>query len=201
MSRSPAPATKSHPPTSPNTAPATQNECHHWSASHMKRHFQCAEQVKSPSNLTKYCACHEIWKLKIWAETPWSASANRKTIRGYPTIIWTQNRHLAPAASETLLFPSWRRFCIVKYNISRSGYLPKCHEMLRLPRKVTLQPHQILRLPRKMNVIIDVRRTWGSHFQCVEQVKSPSNISKYCACHAKWMSTVLLYETSSLRNC
>ena len=73
---------KSHRPTSPNTAPATQNECHQWSASHMKRHFQCVEQVKSPSNLTKYCACHEIWKLKISAATPWSASANRKTIRG-----------------------------------------------------------------------------------------------------------------------
>ena len=52
----------------------------------MKRHFQCVEQVKSPSNITKYCACHEILKLKIWAETPWSASANRKTIRGYPRI-------------------------------------------------------------------------------------------------------------------
>ena len=38
-----------------------------------------------------------------------------------------------------------------KYNISRSGYLPKCHQMLRLPRKVTLQLHQILRLPRKMH--------------------------------------------------
>ena len=51
----------SHPPTSPNTAPATQNECHQWSASHMKPHFQCVEQVKSPSNLTKYCACHAKW--------------------------------------------------------------------------------------------------------------------------------------------
>ena len=58
MSRSAAPVTKSHPPTSPNTAPATQNECHQWSASHMQHHFQCVEQVKSPSNLTKYCACH-----------------------------------------------------------------------------------------------------------------------------------------------
>ena len=47
----------------------------------MKRHFQCAEPVKSPSNLTKYCACHEILKLKISAEASWSASANRKTIR------------------------------------------------------------------------------------------------------------------------
>ena len=71
-------ATRGSLPTSPTAAPATQNECHHWSASHMKRHFQCVEQVKSPSNITKYCACHEILKLKIWAETPWSASANRK---------------------------------------------------------------------------------------------------------------------------
>ena len=47
-----------HPPTSPNIAPATQNESHDWSASHMKRHLQCAEQQASPSNLTKYCACH-----------------------------------------------------------------------------------------------------------------------------------------------
>ena len=67
---------KSHPPTSANTAPATQNEshdwsashmttsftmrgAHDWSASHMKRHLQCAEQLVSSSNLTKYCACHE----------------------------------------------------------------------------------------------------------------------------------------------
>ena len=270
---------KSQTPTSPNTAPATQNESHDWSASHMKRHLQCAEQAQSAFNLTKYCACHEICKFKISAETPWIASANRKTIRTDsehdPTMIRPWNRHLAPAASETLLVPSWRRilygkiplrlspkmspnaapatkshtptspktapatqneshdwsashmkrhlnnarskhsqpptspntapatksvssrfqrkhrellppierrfeqipstwsedkivishpplrrpdsshlgdaFCMDKYNISRSGYLPKCHHMLRLPRKVTLQLHQILRLPRKMH--------------------------------------------------
>ena len=27
----------------------------------MKRHLQCAEQQVSPSNLTKYCACHTEW--------------------------------------------------------------------------------------------------------------------------------------------
>ena len=72
----------SHPPTSPNTAPATQHESHDWSASHMKRHLQCAEQAQSASNLSKYCACHEIFKFKIAAETLWIASANIKTIRG-----------------------------------------------------------------------------------------------------------------------
>ena len=44
IARNAAPATKSHTPTSPNTAPATQNESHDWSASHMKRHLECAEQ-------------------------------------------------------------------------------------------------------------------------------------------------------------
>ena len=61
MSPNAAPATKSDNPTSRKTAPATQNESHDWCASHMKRHFQCAEQAKSTSNLTKHCACHAKW--------------------------------------------------------------------------------------------------------------------------------------------
>ena len=47
--------------TSPNTAPATKSNTHHWSLSHMKRYLQCAEQQVSLSKLTKYCACHEKW--------------------------------------------------------------------------------------------------------------------------------------------
>ena len=54
-----------HPPTSPNAAPATKNDAHHWCPPHMKRHFQCAEQQASPSNLTKYCACHAKLHSKI----------------------------------------------------------------------------------------------------------------------------------------
>ena len=60
-----AQSNRHHPPTSPNTAPATQNDSHDWSAPHMKRHFQCAEQQASPSNLTKYCACHAKLHSKI----------------------------------------------------------------------------------------------------------------------------------------
>ena len=41
--------------------PAMQNESHDWSASHMKRHLQCAEQQESSSNFTKSCACHAKW--------------------------------------------------------------------------------------------------------------------------------------------
>ena len=76
-----------------------------------------------------------------------------------------------------------RAFCIEKYNISRSGYHSKFHRILRLPRKVTLQLHRILRLPRKMTRIIDPYVT--RHLQCAAQQHSPSDLTKYCACHAK----------------
>ena len=56
-----AQSNKCHCPNSPNTAPATKNESHDWSLSHMKRYLQCAEQQVSLSKLTKYCACHKKW--------------------------------------------------------------------------------------------------------------------------------------------
>ena len=106
MSPNAAPATKTHTPTSPNTAPATQNESHDWSTSHMKRHLECAEQAQSASNLTKYCACHEICKFKLSAETPWIASANRKTIRTDPRIIrrWSEDDPTIKSSSRTRRF-------------------------------------------------------------------------------------------------
>ena len=64
-SPSTAPATKSATWTSPSTAPATKNDSTALSSSHMKRHFQCAEQQVSLSNLAKYCACHEKWHCKM----------------------------------------------------------------------------------------------------------------------------------------
>ena len=87
---------------------------------------------------------------------------------------------------------------------------------MRVATRATLQLHQILRLPRKMNLMIDPPRIWKvtynarnechqwsashmkRHFQCAEQQDSPSHLTKYCACHAEWLSwlTVLTYETS-----
>ena len=64
-------------PTSPNTAPATQNDCDDWSASHMKRHLQCAEEQGSQSNFTKYCACHAkwiSWLIRVSHETSFTMS-------------------------------------------------------------------------------------------------------------------------------
>ena len=214
-----------HPPTSPNTAPATQNDSHDQTSWHMKCYLQCAEQLASPSNLTKYCACHEKWRRKIvqkFSENCWSVIYNARPIRE-----WSDNNPSMkpsvrnPPRNRGYLSRSPPAYCIEKYNISRSGYHSKFHQILRLPRKMTLQDHQILRLPRQMTLMIKPLHTWNAiynarsntchppispntapatqndshdqtsshmkcYLQCAEQLASPSNLTKYCACHEKW---------------
>ena len=70
---------KCHCPNSPNTAPATQSNTHHWSLSHMKRYLQCAEQQVSLSKLTKYCACHAKWL--SWYCHDWSSSHMKRYLQ------------------------------------------------------------------------------------------------------------------------
>ena len=219
-----------HPPTSPNTAPATQNESHAWCPSHMKRHLQCAEQQASPSNLTKCCACHakciscmmsityetsftmrgatgitlqphqilrlphkmslmhdvhHIWNVIYNArsnrhhpptspnaapatqnDSPKSKKNSLKTVevaitmRGRfdhdPSIIRPWSEHELVISHPPVRGGSFSHFgdafCIENYNISRSGYLPRFHRILRLLQKVTLQVHQLLRLPQKVTL-------------------------------------------------
>ena len=66
--------------------------------------------------------------------------SEHKIVISHPPLRRPDSSHLRDA------------FSMEKYNASRSGYLPKCHEVLRLPRKVTLHLHQILRLPQKVTL-------------------------------------------------
>ena len=99
---------KCHCPNSPNTAPATQNDCHDWSSSHMKRYLQCAEQQVASSNITKYCACHAKW------------------------LSW-------------LILVTYETLFTMRGTTGR-----------------ILQHHQMLRLPRKMTVMTDPRHIWNA---------------------------------------
>ena len=78
-----AQSNKCHCPNSPNTAPATKNESHDWSLSHMKRYLQCAEQQVSLSKLTKYCACHAKWISWLILDT----NETLFTMRGATSVI------------------------------------------------------------------------------------------------------------------
>ena len=131
-----------HPPTSPNTAPATQNESHDWSASHMKRHLQCAEQQSTPSNLTKYCACHAN------ESHDWSASHMKRHLQ-----CAEQQSTPSDLTKYCACHAKWIS-CLIRITYETSF-------TMRGATVNTLQPHQILRLPRKMNLMIDPHHIWN----------------------------------------
>ena len=160
-SPSTAPATKSATWTSPSTAPATKNDSTALSSSHMKRHFQCAGQQVSLSNLAKYCACHEKWHCKMSkkiSKNRWNVISNAGPIRPWsdhdPSMIraWSENENANrnPPRKWGYFARSPEAFSIVKYNVLHRILQSNFHQILRLPRKVTLQLHQVLRLPRKV---------------------------------------------------
>ena len=154
---------KSEPPTSTNIAPATQNDAHDLSASASKVTLHTHQVLRLPRNS----------EFKIWARNPHIAPADIRRFEHDPRI---------KPSSRTLRFRDLTRPIFKKYNVSRSAYLPKFHEILRhLPGKVTLRHHQMLSLPRK----------------------GRCNITKCCACHEKCtllfsthlFSTQLFYES------
>ena len=69
-----------------------------------------------------------------------------------PSMIRDRSRQSTTRRANRDLSRAGRPFSIAKYNISRSGYLSKFHQVLRLPRKVPLDLHQVLRLPRKVTL-------------------------------------------------
>ena len=165
---------RNHNPTSPNTAPATQNESHDWSASHMKRHLQCAEQPDSHPPT----AANTAPATQSHSHDSSSSHYNARSNTGFhPTSpntapamkFWVQDfsgkslNCFRQKKDDSRIIRPWSDH-MEKCNISRSGYLSKFHQVLRLPRKVTLQLHQILRLPRKMNLMIDPHQIWNVIF-------------------------------------
>ena len=173
------PATKSDTWASPNIAPVKQNDSHAWSWSHMKRHLQCAEQQVSPSNLTKYCACHTEWLACLIVVTYETSF----TMRG-ATGVTIQPHQILRLPHRMTRMLDRRHIWNVIYN-ARSN---RCHHPTS---------------PNTAPVTQNDSHAWSSshmkrHLQCAEQQVSPSNLTKYCACHEKWLDCfiVLTYETS-----
>ena len=67
---------------------------------------------------------------------------------------WSEhkNANRNPPRNRGYFSSSPRAFSIEKYNVSRPILHSNIHQVLRLPRKVTLELHQILRLPRKVTL-------------------------------------------------
>ena len=158
---------KCHHPTSRNTAPAMQNYSRAWSWSHMKRHLQGAEQQVSPSNLTKYCACHAKWRaclILLTYETSF-------TMRGATSVTLQPHQILClPRKMTCMLDPPhiWN----VIYNAQNN----KCHP--------STSPNTAPAMQNYSHAWSWSRRK--HHLQGAEQQVSPSNLTKTAPATQKW---------------
>ena len=170
---------KSQPPTSASTAPARKNDSRDQPSSHMKRYLQCAEEQVSLSKLTKYCACHEkwiSWLILVTHETLF-------TMRGATRVIVQTHQILRlPRKMNLMLDPchTWNAI----YNARRN----KCH-----------CPNSPNTTPATKNESHDWSLSHMKRYlQCAEQHVSLSKLTKYCACHAKWISWLILVTHETL---
>ena len=164
-----------HLPTSPTAAPATKNDTYHWSSSHMQRYLQCAEQQASPSNLTKYCACHAKLHSKIkekFAENSWSVNSNAGTIR-----TWSDHDPTMNSSSRT------RPFAEVTFRASETHFVLKI---------TTFRAPAIY---SNFTEYCACHEKWHSNITkyCACHEKCHSKMTKYYACHEKWHSKITKY--------
>ena len=206
---------RSHPPTSRSTAPATQNDCDDWSASHMKRHLQWAEQQESQSIFTKYCTCHAKWMpsvVRVTYETSFPMrGASKVTLQTHQLLrlprkmnLMIDPRHIwnviYNARSNRVDASNFTKYCACHAKciswLIRVSY--ETSFRMRGASKVNLEPHQILPVPRKMHLMIDPRHIWNVIYNARSNRVDASNFTKYCACHAKCISWLIRvsYETS-----
>ena len=92
-------------------------------------------------------------------------------IRPYPTMKPSVRN---PPRNRGYLSSSPPACSFKKYNVSRPGFHSKIHQVLHLPRKVTLEIPQVLHLPRKVTLELP-------------------QVPKCCACHEKSNRTLLYW--------
>ena len=160
-----------HDPTSPNSAPVTRKDSHTSSSSHMKPHLQCAEQQVSRSNFTKYCTCHAE-RLACLILITYETSLTVHGATGV-TIQLHQIQHLSRGKTR-MLHPHHI------WNVIYSARSNRCHD----PTSPNTAP--VTRKDSHASSSSHMKR----HLQCAEQQVSPSNITRYCACHTKFHSQI-----------
>ena len=170
---------------------------HIWNVIYNARSKRC-----HPPNIAPRNRCHP-------PTSPTVLRLARKTLlQNFREIFLKQvKRHLQCGDDATMIRPwsenvykPWVRnpprtrgyqehFCKIQHVALRLSFL-KFHHILRLPRKMTLQPHHILRLPKSdgstspstVPATQSDSHAWSSphmkrHLQCAEQQVSPSNLT------------------------
>ena len=212
-----APATKSDTPRSPNTAPATKNDSHDWYPWHMQRHLQWAEQPASPSNLTKYCACHVKRVSSLILVTYETSFTMRFTMRG--ASITLQPHQILRLPRKMMRIIDCRHLWNVIYNARSNRHHPPTSPNT-APATQNCTPKSKKHLPKTAEASIPMRgrfdhdpsmnsssrtrpfaevtfRASETHFVLKITTFRASaiypNFTEYCACHKKWHSKITKY--------
>ena len=191
-----------HPPTSPNTAPATQDDSPGFcgvSPGRLRRHLQRGTDPRM---------------IRPWSDhetvSPQPASQPRLLFALTTSNFYWKIQHFALRLSLEIspncctCHEKWH-LNFTKYCACQAKWLSRLIRVtyetlftIRRATEATLQHQQILRLPRKISLMIE----WSAshmkrYLQCAEQQVSSSDITEYCACHEKWLSWVIIvtYET------
>ena len=185
----------------------------------MKRHLQCAEQQVSPSNLTKYCTCHEKW-LGCCIVLTYETSFPRRGATGVtiqpPQILHLPRKMTLQDVKENLQKQVKRHFqCGADPTMirpwSENDPSMKTQTATRLATEVTFRAHHEHFLLKNttfraqsyiqtFTTYCACHEKWHLNFTkyCTCHEKWHLNFTKYCTCHEKWLDCciVLTYETS-----
>ena len=200
-----------HLPTSPNNAPATQNESHDWSRLTYETSFTMRGAARVSPNFTKCCACHAKWISWLIHLTYEASFTTRRASK--VTLPTHQVLHLPRKMNLSIDPPHIWNVIYNKRNNKRHPPTPpntapatknesqdwSCSHLKRhLPCVEQQHPPSPNNTPATENDTHD----WSCshlkrHLQCAEQQHSPSNLTKYCACHAKWHSKIWRKSTEN----
>ena len=120
-----------------------------------------------------------------------------------PTMLRAWSEHeitkLNPLVCRADFFPFGNTFYIENQNTSCSGYLPKFHQMLHLPRKVRLQRRQALRLLPK--VTLQYRQMLHLPRKMILQYDQMLHLPRKMTFMIDLVPKLLLYSAVTLLSC
>ena len=197
-----------HPPTSPNTAPARQNDSHAWLSSHMKRHLHIYNERSNK--------CHPPTSPNTAPATQndsnaWSSSHMKRhlqcadgvtgaTLQSHQILCLMRKMHKNATAKFQRKFPINRWDVIYSAGTIRkwSEHDPTMKPSVRNPPR---NRGYFSRSPRALISPTTFRtpaiiQNFTKCCPCHE--KWHSNLTKYCACHDKWRTWLFYYFTISM---
>ena len=159
--------------------------CHEkWLSWLMLKHDMSSAMCRASEVILQHQILHDIRDF-FW-ENDWNVIYNAGAIQTWSGMIraWSDLEPVSPqpAAELRLLFALTTCILYLKCNMSRSRYHSTFHQVLPLPRKVTVELHQILHLPGRLNVQLECN--FIKHCACHE--KWQLNCTKYCTCPENW---------------